>query len=44
MLAVGAVALLIDVAGIDPLLGAAALLAGCLAILAAVTAVTTRRH
>lgn len=44
LLLVGAVALLIDVARVDPLLAGAVLLAGCLAIVAAVTAATARRR
>lgn len=41
---VAAVAFLVDVKGIDPLLGGAALLGGCLAILAAVTTAHARRR
>ena len=41
---VAVVAALVDGAGIDPLLGGGLLLAGCLAILAAVTAAAARRR
>jgi len=44
LLLVGAVALLIDVAKVDPLVAGAALLTGCLMIVAAVTAATARRR
>lgn len=44
LLLVGAVALLVDFGGRDPLLGGAGLLAGCLLILAATTAAAARRR
>jgi hypothetical protein len=41
---VGAVALAINRGGVDPLLGGAGLLVGCLAILGVVTALQARRR
>jgi len=44
LILVGAVALLIGRLGVEPLVGGAILMLGCLAILAAVTTVTARRR
>lgn len=44
LLLVGTVALLLELGGVDPALGGAGLLAGCLLILAETTAAAARRR